>query len=227
MTHARRPDPDPDPYAVPDDSLERRRLRVAIAAALVVHALLLVLPAPHEEAQAAEEDAPPKVVVLQPVRFKPPPEPPPEPIPQEEVVEIPVPDPTPDEIEPIRPALETLPVNDDIDWDRVVWEVPTEPPPPPGPILVGGEVARPRAIHTPEPPYTEIARRARIQGVVILQLTLNKGGEVRDVRVLKGLPMGLTEAAVETVSGWRYEPALLNHEPVDVYMTVTINYQLN
>lgn len=228
MTDRRRPDPDPEPYPFPDDSVERRRLRVAIAVAVAFHALLLVLPAPHDEAAAAVEEEPRKVVVLQPVRFQPPPEPPPEQIPEPRAVEIPVPDPTPDELEPIRPALEMLPPLDDLDLDSVVWDVPTEPPPPApsGPILVGGEVARPRAIFTPEPRYTELARRARIEGLVILQLTLTKEGTVRDVEVLRGLPMGLTEAAVDAVKQWRYEPALLNHKPVEVYMTVTVNYRL-
>lgn len=226
---ARRPDPDPEPYRFPDDSAERRRLRVAVAVALAFHALLLVLPTPQEEAQAAQEEAPRKVVVLQPVRFEPPPDPPPEPIPREEVVEIPVPDPTPNDLEPIRPELETIPVDDDLDLDSIVWDVPTEPPPPEptGPILVGGEVARPKGIHTPQPPYSEIARRVRIQGVIVLQVTLDEQGLVRDVEVLKSLPMGLTEAAVATVREWRYEPALLNGKPVEVYMNITIHYRLN
>lgn len=227
-TAARRHDRDPEPYRFPDDSAERRRLRLALAVALAFHALLLVLPTPQEEAQAAEEAAPRKVVVLQPVRFKPPPDPPPEPIPREEVVEIPVPDATPDDLEPIRPELEMIPVDDDLDLDSIVWDVPTEPPPPAPtePILVGGEVARPRPLHTPKPLYTETARKVRIQGPVILQLTLTKEGLVRDVEVLRGRPMGLTEAAVEAVREWRYEPALLNGKPVEVYMTITINFTL-
>ena len=141
-----------------------------------------------------------------------------------------MPDPTPFDPEPILevtpPAMPDLP-----EWDPDVF-IPDAPPPPPepadtGPILVGGDVARPLGIHTPRPDYTELARRARIQGSVILQVTLDAAGEVTDVKVLRGLPMGLTESAERTVRQWRYHPATLNGKPVSVYMTITVHFQLN
>ncbi|GBC79716.1 hypothetical protein HRbin09_00942 [bacterium HR09] len=91
---------------------------------------------------------------------------------------------------------------------------------------MGGKIAEPRKIVHVAPTYPEIARKARIEGVVILEIIVDKAGNVRDVRVLRGLGMGLTEAAVEAVRQWRYEPATLNGRPVEVYITVTINFRL-
>ena len=47
-----------------------------------------------------------------------------------------------------------------------------------------------------------------------------------DVRVLKSLPMGLTEAAIDAVKQWRFKPATLDNRPVSVYFTLTVNFQL-
>ena len=77
-----------------------------------------------------------------------------------------------------------------------------------------------------QPQYTEIARKARIQGVVILQTIIDKDGNITDVKVLKGLPMGLTEAATTAVTQWKHNPATLNGKPVAVYFNLTVNFQL-
>jgi len=221
-------DDDPTLAYLQDDPGDRRRLRVAIAVAVLFHGLLLVIPTLESEAQPVVPEEERQLIEIKPMRFKPPEPPPPERQPEPRAVQIPVPDPTPDEIEPLRP-LEAIPVIDDLpDWDPDVI-VPDGPPPPPepdGPILVGGDVDRPVAIHTPEPEYTEIARRVRLQGIVILQLTLDKAGEVSEVKVLRGMGGGLTESAERAVRQWRYHPATLNGKPVAVYMTVTIHFTL-
>ena len=95
-----------------------------------------------------------------------------------------------------------------------------------GPMRVTGDIVRPRPVRTPSPQYTEIARKARIQGVVIVEAIINKEGKVTNVKVLKGLPMGLSEAAVEAVKKWEYEPATLAGKPVEVYYNLTVNFQL-
>ncbi len=101
------------------------------------------------------------------------------------------------------------------------------PPPPQDEILrVGGDIQAPVKINAPLPRYPEIARRARVQGVVIVEAVINKAGSVESVRVLKGLPMGLDTAAVDTVKKWKFKPATLNGKPVTVYYTLTVNFQL-
>lgn len=216
-------------YLDPDEGREGRRLRIALAVAAAVHLLLLALPAPESRATTPEPEEKKPVMVVKQVRFKPPEPPPVEPIPQQRATLVPVPDPTPDDPEPLRPLADLQRnVHDlpEVDLDVVI---PDGPPPPvvDEPILVGGEVARPRGVYNPKPAYTEIARKARIEGQVILQLTLDRQGAVSDLQVLRGLPMGLTEAAEEVVRTWRYEPALLNGKPVPVYMVVTVHFGLN
>jgi protein TonB len=220
-----RPDEaDPQFFPFPEDG-GNRRMRAALVVAVLFHALLLALPTPQTDA-APEAPEPRKILVMQQVRFKPPPPPTPEPIPDVRATLIPVPDLTPDDPEPLREIRElAVPTNLPI-TDSVIYDV--EPPPvvDEGPIPVGGKVARPQPIDTPKPVYTEIARKARIEGIVIVQLVLDKNGRVTDAKALKSLPMGLTEATLETVRGWQYEPATLNGKPVEVYMSITVTFSL-
>jgi protein TonB len=75
------------------------------------------------------------------------------------------------------------------------------------------------------PLYPEIARRARIQGVVILQAVISKQGTIENLRVVSGHPM-LTQSALDAVRQWRYRPYLLNGEPVEVETQITVNFNL-
>jgi periplasmic protein TonB len=101
------------------------------------------------------------------------------------------------------------------------------PPPPKEEILrVGGDITRPEAITKVNPVYPEAARRARIQGVVIVEAVIDTNGNVNNVKVLKGLPLGLDNAAAEAVKKWKFKPAMLNGRPVKVYFTLTVNFTL-
>ena len=62
---------------------------------------------------------------------------------------------------------------------------------------------------------------------MILEAIINKNGQLEDVRVLKPLPMGLSEKAVEAVKEWRFRPGTMNGEPVAVIFNLTINFTLN
>jgi periplasmic protein TonB len=108
---------------------------------------------------------------------------------------------------------------------------PPPPPPPPepkdeGPLRVGGDVKAPVAINRAKPDYTDAARKGHITGVVIVEAVVNKQGEVEQVKVLKGLPLGLSEQAVEAVKKWRFHPGTLNGEAVDVIFNLTVNFTL-
>ena len=83
-----------------------------------------------------------------------------------------------------------------------------------------------RKLFSPAPQYTEMARRARIQGIVIVQAIIDERGSVRVVDVLKGLPMGLTESAVAAIEKWKFQPATRDGKPVAVYYNLTSNFQL-
>lgn len=98
---------------------------------------------------------------------------------------------------------------------------------PAAPVRVGGDVKAPVAISRIDPVYPEVARKARIQGIVIVEAIIDKHGSVRDVKVLKGLPFGLDQAAVDAVKRWRFKPGTLNGAPVDVIFNLTVNFKLN
>jgi TonB family protein len=102
----------------------------------------------------------------------------------------------------------------------------TVAPRPSGPVRVGGDIKEPRKIKNVNPVYPEIARRARQQGVVILECVIGADGRVTDVKVLRGQGM-LDQAAMDAVRQWVYEPTELNGVPVPVVMTVTVNFRLN
>jgi protein TonB len=92
---------------------------------------------------------------------------------------------------------------------------------------VGGDVKPPVVISRVDPVYPEVARKARISGIVIIEAIIDKGGTVRDVKVLKGLPFGLDQAAADAVRRWRFKPGTLNGQPVDVIFNLTVNFKLN
>ena len=212
---------------------DRRNLHRALGAALLFHVALFFvhlpdLVGPVEVRPAARQRA----YVVQQVRFQPPRAAPQREIPDKKTKKIPIPDPTPHDPEPVRELTEDLP---DLDYDlplgELNLEIPEGPPGPPGPSLgdvlqVGGDVQAPVKLHAPRPGYTEEARQARIQGVVMLQVIVDTEGNVVDPKIIKGLPMGLDEQAVETVQQWKFEPALRDGEPVPVYYNLTINFSL-
>jgi protein TonB len=102
------------------------------------------------------------------------------------------------------------------------------PPPPPArrePVRIGGEISAPRLIYRVEPEYPPIAVNAQIEGIVILEATVDHTGAVRDARVLRSRGV-LDEPAVNAVEQWRYEPLLLNGRPSPFVLTVTVSFNL-
>jgi protein TonB len=96
---------------------------------------------------------------------------------------------------------------------------------PPGAVRLG-KLAEPRKVRHVNPVYPEIARQARVQGVVILEATISPKGKVVELRVLRGVPL-LDQAAMDAVRQWEYTPTVLNGEAVPVIMTITVNFRLS
>ena len=110
----------------------------------------------------------------------------------------------------------------------MVRELPPPPPPPPppqGPIHLSSGMQPPRRLVNVDPVYPRMAQVARVEGVVILEATIDAHGRVVDVRVLRSVPL-LDQAAVDAVRQWIYTPTLLNGVPVPIVMTVTVNFKL-
>ena len=73
--------------------------------------------------------------------------------------------------------------------------------------------------------YPPLAKMARIQGTVRLEAIISKDGTIQDLKVIQGHPL-LVKAALEAVQRWRYQPTLLNGEPVEVVTEIDVNYTL-
>lgn len=85
----------------------------------------------------------------------------------------------------------------------------------------------PRRLESVAPTYPEDARKEKVQGVVIVQTVIEKDGTVSRVRFIKRLHPSLDEAAAEAIRQWRFEPALLEGEPVAVHYNLTVNFRLD
>lgn len=209
-----------------EEAEDRKTMRRAAMVALLVHAVLLSLKLPELAVASTEADAKPKIFVLQTPRMLPP-EPPRDPVrPHQRERRVFVPDPTPDDPEPIW--TEELEPEMALSDGGLVFDFPSAPPPfeSDEAIPVGGEVARPVKIFSPKPQYTELARRAGLEGIVILQAVIDKQGQAGEVEVLRGLPLGLSESAVAAVERWRFEPATLRGRPVRVFLSLTVKFNL-
>ncbi len=212
-----------------DAPFRRRAVRLGIAAAIVFHIVLflIVFPSYYEE-KILKVGSTPRVYKLRSVKFQQPPKPKIQRrVSKPKARAVPVPDATPDDPEPIA-REESIDVSD-LDFPEVGDSVviPDGPAGPAiGPMQISGNVLAPVRIYSPDPHYPEEARHARVQGVVILQTIINTDGNVTDVKVLKGLPSGLTEAAVAAVSSWRFKPATLEGRPVAVYYLVTVSFSV-
>jgi periplasmic protein TonB len=95
-----------------------------------------------------------------------------------------------------------------------------------GVFHVGGGISAPQAISTPDPSYTEEARRAKTQGTCILGLIVDAEGHPRDIRVIRGLGSGLNSKAIEAVGQWRFKPAMKEGKPVNVQISVEVSFLL-
>lgn len=203
-------------------------MRWSIVTAVVVHLVLFAIHFPSFE-RAPDVPVPnQRAFVLQQVRFQPPEPQKAQTRPKRKARKVPIPDPTPDLPEPI---LRDLPETVETWIDEEIGELTYIPDAPPSLGLPGihaidGEVIPPLKVFAPQPPYTEEARQARVQGVVIIRAIIDILGNVTNVRILKGLPGGLAESAQSTVASWKFEPASMNGDPVPVYYNFTVNFTL-
>jgi periplasmic protein TonB len=103
------------------------------------------------------------------------------------------------------------------------------PPPPPKPtqtrIRVGGNVQGAKLLHQVQPIYPQIAKTAHVSGTVLLHAIIAKDGSIQELQYVSGPPL-LMRAAMDAVHEWRYQPTLLNGEPVEVDTTIQVVFTL-
>jgi len=92
-------------------------------------------------------------------------------------------------------------------------------------VRLSAGIKLPTRIKDVPPVYPKIARKARVQGVVILEAIIGVDGKVQRARVLRSEPL-LDQAALNAVQSWEYTPTLLSGRPVPIIMTVTVQFRL-
>jgi protein TonB len=106
----------------------------------------------------------------------------------------------------------------------IVGGLPTEPKPTKV-VRIGGNLVAPKLIKKVQPEYPMLAAQARVQALVILEAQVDVRGYVKEVRILRGAPL-FDDAATAAVRQWRYKPLLLNGEPTEFILTVTLQFNL-
>jgi TonB family protein len=95
-----------------------------------------------------------------------------------------------------------------------------------GVYRVGGGVKAPRLVSKKEPEYSEAARKARVQGTVVLYTEVSPDGTAQNIRVLNSLGSGLDEEAIEAVRQWKFNPGIKDDKPVTVAASIEVNFRL-
>jgi protein TonB len=87
-------------------------------------------------------------------------------------------------------------------------------------------VSDPTLIYSIEPEFSDEARKARYQGVVLVGLTVGADGLPKNAHILHALGMGLDEKAIEAVKQYRFKPAMKDGKPVPVTIAVEVNFHI-
>lgn len=95
-----------------------------------------------------------------------------------------------------------------------------------GVFHVGNGVSAPVAIYSPDPDYSDEARKAKYQGTVVLNVIVGPDGRVHNPKVARSLGMGLDEKAIEKVLVWKFKPATKDNKPVAVEVSVEVSFNL-
>ena len=118
----------------------------------------------------------------------------------------------------------------------IISSVPQAAPPPPPVVAapkpvapqrirVGGNVQQAKLLNQPKPVYPPLAKQARIQGTVRFNAIIGRDGAIANLQVVSGHPL-LVPSALEAVRQWKYQPTLLNGEPVEVVTQIDVNFTL-
>ena len=95
------------------------------------------------------------------------------------------------------------------------------------PLRVGGSISAPMKVKDVKPIYPMSAQADRRQGVAIIEAVIDTNGTVADAKVIRSIGEDLDNAALDAVLQWQFQPTLLNGRPVQLIMTVTVNFVLD
>jgi periplasmic protein TonB len=108
----------------------------------------------------------------------------------------------------------------------IVGGLPQKVAPPVTVVRVGGRLVAPERVRYVQPVYPQVAVASHLSAIVILEAQVDIRGIVKTVSVLRGHPL-FDGAAAEAVRQWRYRPLLLNGEPTEFILTVTVAFNLS
>jgi TonB family protein len=101
-----------------------------------------------------------------------------------------------------------------------------KPATPPPAVQVGTSSLKPKITYREKAKYTEEARYSLTHGTVVLNVIFRSDGRISDIRVVRGLPDGLTEKAIEAAVKIRFEPAIKDGQPVSVRLNLEFKFQM-
>ena len=87
-------------------------------------------------------------------------------------------------------------------------------------------MSAPSVLFKVDPEYSEEARKAKYSGTVVLYIEVDTTGHARNMRILKGIGLGLDEKALDAVNKWRFKPGLKDGKPVVVRAQIEVNFRL-
>jgi len=211
---------------------DKKNYQIALLIAIIFHVVLIWAKIPEGNGPNID-NGPKEEKKVRRVILTPPPEQKLEEIKmKQKAKKVPIPDPTPDEPEPIVPI--DTDVDDEIlddNLDDFIVGTPDAPPMPTGPVR-DGIAGLKKPVYTisqlqRNAVYPELGKKARMQGIVILEVILKKDGTVGDCKVIGGLrALGFPESAIRAAKRLKFEPGKLRGVPVDVIMVLTIHYKL-
>lgn len=232
-------DPCPSLRLLQQPPQSRRPLFVAVAVGAILHAVLLFISIERRVARPVPATSlsllplrslslPPPPSAIQPPRLPK--------LPRIKRRKIPIPDPTPRDPEPM---LVEPPEVDVAELDPLPLDLIGQP----GPVTVdrgpvqstrgtlwqgAPGVLDPVLLSKIEPHYPDKPRRAGIEARVILEAMVTREGQVENIKVLYSTAPGLgfEQAAEEAVANWKYRPAELDGQPIDVFFRVSVNFEI-
>jgi TonB family protein len=104
---------------------------------------------------------------------------------------------------------------------------PVMPAPPEKIYTVTGDVKAPRVLRRVSPPYPEVARRMRLNGLVILECIIDQSGRIRDAKIVQSSFAAFEQPALDAVRQWEFAPGTLNGQPVNVQFNLTVSFHMN
>ena len=129
----------------------------------------------------------------------------------------------------VTPVMDAASPSEEKALAAITSAVDTRALPPPrvqadAPLPVGGRIKEPQILSRVLPAYPPLAQQAHTEGDVVVEVVVDKAGNVGDLRVISGPPV-LRQAALDAVRRWKYAPSTLDAQPISVQMLVTIRFR--